>query len=177
MPDAAADPRDPAAPAGPVGPFADAQALAGHVRTAGLRHAKLYVVDWDGVLRGKYVGVDKLLKALGDGFGFCEVLFGWDIDDAVFDGPSFAGWDSGFRDATVRLLPGKRPRDPVRNPAACWSRGSSRDGRRRSARGRRCSGCSTGWSGWATGFARGSNTSSSCSTRRRTAPAPRAGTA
>jgi len=105
LPDAAADPRDPAAPAGPVGPFADAQALAGHVRTAGLRHAKLYVVDWDGVLRGKYVGVDKLLKALGDGFGFCEVLFGWDIDDAVFDGPSFAGWDSGFRDATVRLLP------------------------------------------------------------------------
>jgi glutamine synthetase len=103
LPDAA--PSSSPSAAAPVGPFADAAALADHVRTADLRHAKLYVVDWDGVLRGKYVGLDKLTKALTDGFGFCEVLFGWDIDDQVFDGESFAGWDSGFRDATVRLLP------------------------------------------------------------------------
>ncbi|PFH51734.1 hypothetical protein AMATHDRAFT_141939 [Amanita thiersii Skay4041] len=39
----------------------------------------------DGVLRGKYMSKDKFLSAVSsDGFGFCSVIFGWDIHDAVY---------------------------------------------------------------------------------------------
>ncbi|KAA1471220.1 glutamine synthetase/guanido kinase [Dentipellis sp. KUC8613] len=41
--------------------------------------------DVDGVLRGKYMSKDKFVSAAtSDGFGFCSVIFGWDIHDAVY---------------------------------------------------------------------------------------------
>mmetsp|Transcript_18343 Transcript_18343/g.29474 ORF Transcript_18343/g.29474 Transcript_18343/m.29474 type:complete len:443 (+) Transcript_18343:10113-11441(+) len=68
-------------------------------------HAKIGVTDWDGVLRGKYLSSKKLEKATSSGISFCEVLFGWDLQDTVMDGPSFAGWDRGFPDNPLRILP------------------------------------------------------------------------
>ncbi|GJJ12628.1 hypothetical protein Clacol_006871 [Clathrus columnatus] len=40
----------------------------------------------DGVLRGKYMSRDKFINAATDstGFGFCSVIFGWDIHDQVY---------------------------------------------------------------------------------------------
>ncbi|KAH8106797.1 glutamine synthetase/guanido kinase [Cristinia sonorae] len=39
----------------------------------------------DGVLRGKFMSKEKFLSAVaGDGFGFCSVIFGWDIHDSVY---------------------------------------------------------------------------------------------
>ncbi|THU85647.1 glutamine synthetase/guanido kinase [Dendrothele bispora CBS 962.96] len=39
----------------------------------------------DGVLRGKYMSKDKFLSAASsDGFGFCSVIFGWDMHDSVY---------------------------------------------------------------------------------------------
>ncbi|KAJ7709748.1 hypothetical protein B0H17DRAFT_915304 [Mycena rosella] len=39
----------------------------------------------DGVLRGKFMSKEKFLSAASsDGFGFCSVIFGWDIHDAVY---------------------------------------------------------------------------------------------
>ncbi|KAJ7219434.1 hypothetical protein GGX14DRAFT_436187 [Mycena pura] len=39
----------------------------------------------DGVLRGKFMSKDKFLSAASsDGFGFCSVIFGWDIHDSVY---------------------------------------------------------------------------------------------
>ncbi|KAF8912106.1 hypothetical protein CPB84DRAFT_1812245 [Gymnopilus junonius] len=39
----------------------------------------------DGVLRGKFMSKEKFLSAVKtDGFGFCSVIFGWDINDAVY---------------------------------------------------------------------------------------------
>ncbi|KAF8212060.1 hypothetical protein K438DRAFT_2010350 [Mycena galopus ATCC 62051] len=39
----------------------------------------------DGVLRGKFMSKDKFLSAASsDGFGFCSVIFGWDIHDTVY---------------------------------------------------------------------------------------------
>ncbi|KAI9446497.1 glutamine synthetase/guanido kinase [Lactarius indigo] len=39
----------------------------------------------DGVLRGKFMSKEKFLSAASsDGFGFCSVIFGWDLHDAVY---------------------------------------------------------------------------------------------
>ena len=64
---------------------------------------KLAVTDIDGVLRGKVVHADKFRSALDGGFGFCDVVFGWDINDAVYDNTKITGWQHGFPDALVRL--------------------------------------------------------------------------
>ncbi|TFK30265.1 glutamine synthetase/guanido kinase [Coprinopsis marcescibilis] len=46
---------------------------------------KVAGIDVDGVLRGKFMSKDKFLSAVrSDGFGFCSVIFGWDIHDAVY---------------------------------------------------------------------------------------------
>nr|GAT60086.1 predicted protein [Mycena chlorophos] len=46
---------------------------------------KVAGVDVDGVLRGKFMSKDKFLSAASsDGFGFCSVIFGWDIHDTVY---------------------------------------------------------------------------------------------
>ncbi|PCH37859.1 glutamine synthetase/guanido kinase [Wolfiporia cocos MD-104 SS10] len=46
---------------------------------------KVAGIDVDGVLRGKFMSKDKFLSAAAsDGFGFCSVIFGWDIHDTVY---------------------------------------------------------------------------------------------
>ncbi|TDL27400.1 glutamine synthetase/guanido kinase [Rickenella mellea] len=46
---------------------------------------KVAGIDVDGVLRGKFMSKDKFLSAASsDGFGFCSVIFGWDMHDAVY---------------------------------------------------------------------------------------------
>ena len=40
---------------------------------------KLAGVDIDSVLRGKLVSKKKFLPVAKDGFGFCSVIFGWDM--------------------------------------------------------------------------------------------------
>ena len=39
--------------------------------------------DIDGILRGKYLHKDKFESAVEGGFGFCDVVFGWDCHDSV----------------------------------------------------------------------------------------------
>ncbi|KAF7294740.1 Gln-synt-C domain-containing protein [Mycena indigotica] len=46
---------------------------------------KVAGIDVDGVLRGKFMSKEKFLSAASsDGFGFCSVIFGWDIHDSVY---------------------------------------------------------------------------------------------
>ncbi|KAL7411214.1 hypothetical protein BDY24DRAFT_397080 [Mrakia frigida] len=45
---------------------------------------KLAGVDADGVLRGKYMSKSKFLSAAKGGFGFCSVIFGWDMHDVTY---------------------------------------------------------------------------------------------
>lgn len=77
-----------------------------------IKNIKLAVVDIDGVLRGKYVNVKKFLSSLDKGFGFCNVIFGWDSDDVLYKEDSFTGWKDGFTDdwasidaSSIRILP------------------------------------------------------------------------
>ena len=75
-----------------------------HYRERGARRVKLAVTDVDGVLRGKYVSLDKFASVLEKGGGFCDCIFGWDVDDALYDAGEFTGWHTGFPDARYRLL-------------------------------------------------------------------------
>ena len=44
--------------------------------------------DIDGVSRGKIMSIEKFLKIQESGFGFCNVIFGWDILDKVYSFPT-----------------------------------------------------------------------------------------
>ena len=73
-------------------------------RERGASRVKLALTDMDGVLRGKYVGLDKFAGLLEKGGGFCDCVFGWDVDDQLYDQGRFTGWHTGFPDAQYRLL-------------------------------------------------------------------------
>jgi len=78
----------------------------------GVRWAKIGGFDIDGVLRGKYVGLDKLRSALAKGFGFCDVIFGWDMADALYDNSRLTGWHTGYPDTLSVLDPSTLRRIP-----------------------------------------------------------------
>jgi glutamine synthetase len=80
----------------------DARAI---VEERGLSHVKVGVFDNDGVMRGKYMGRDKFFAALDKGFGFCDVVLGWDSNDQLYDNVKYTGWHTAYPDAPVRLLP------------------------------------------------------------------------
>ncbi len=81
---------------------ADARAL---VEARGLTHVKVGLFDADGVMRGKYMGREKFFSALEKGFGFCDVVLGWDSNDQLYDNVKFTGWHTAYPDAWVRILP------------------------------------------------------------------------
>lgn len=70
-----------------------------------LRHVKVGVFDTDGILRGKYISKDKFFSALDTGFGFCDVVLGWDVNDRLYDNARYTGWHTGYPDANVRIIP------------------------------------------------------------------------
>lgn len=70
-----------------------------------LKQIKIGLYDLDGVMAGKYISRDKFLSALDGGLGFCDVVFGWDISDKLYDNTSMTGWQRGYGDAQVRLIP------------------------------------------------------------------------
>jgi glutamine synthetase len=77
------------------------------LRESGASKVKVAVSDIDGVLRGKYLHKDKFFGVAEaypeGGFGFCDVVLGWDMLDACYDNTSVTGWQHGFPDALARL--------------------------------------------------------------------------
>jgi glutamine synthetase len=71
----------------------------------GLENVKVGLFDLDGVLRGKYMAREKFFSALDSGFGFCDVVLGWDSSDQLYDNVRFTGWHTAYPDAPVRILP------------------------------------------------------------------------
>src|SRR5579883_2961895 len=69
------------------------------VKERGLSHVKVGVHDIDGVLRGKYLHIDKFKSALDGGMGFCDVVLGWDAGDQLYDNVTMTGWHTGYPDA------------------------------------------------------------------------------
>jgi glutamine synthetase len=70
-----------------------------------LKHVKVGVSDIDGILRGKYLRADKFVAALKSGLAFCNVVFGWDSQDQLYDNVKYTGWHTAYPDAQVRLVP------------------------------------------------------------------------
>ena len=77
------------------------------VRQSGANKVKVAVSDIDGILRGKYLHKDKFFGATEPhpkgGFGFCDVVLGWDSSDTCYDNAQVTGWQHGFPDALARL--------------------------------------------------------------------------
>ena len=65
------------------------------VRDSGTGKVKVAVSDIDGILRGKYLHIDKFMGAAqpapNGGFGFCDVVFGWDSSDVCYDNATLTG--------------------------------------------------------------------------------------
>lgn len=70
-----------------------------------LDRVKVGVFDNDGILRGKYMSAEKFFSALEGGFGFCDVVLGWDSNDQLYDNVCYTGWHTAYPDAPVRILP------------------------------------------------------------------------
>lgn len=68
-----------------------------------IRRIRLGTFDIDGILRGKYVSREKFDSAVESGMSFCDVLFGWDMNDDLYDRPSLTGWHTGYPDALVKI--------------------------------------------------------------------------
>jgi glutamine synthetase len=90
----------------------DGARLDGWLREHRIRSAKIGGFDVDGVWRGKYVSLEKLRSALKGGLGFCDVVFGWDVGDELYDNARVTGWHTGYPDAravvdpsTARVIP------------------------------------------------------------------------
>ena len=73
------------------------------IRKSGVGKVKVACSDIDGILRGKYLHKDKFFGAAESGFGFCDVVFGWDSSDNCYDNTKITGWQLGFPDVTARL--------------------------------------------------------------------------
>ena len=86
----------------------------------GIQHAKVGGFDVDGILRGKLISLEKLFSALDKGFGFCDVIFGWDINDVLYDNCGVTGWQTGYPDTLARIDPTSFRILPSQPDTACF---------------------------------------------------------
>jgi len=74
---------------------------------------KLAGIDVDGILRGKLVSKKKFLSVAESGFGFCSVLFGWDMHDATYTRElKISNADNGYHDLIAKIDLGSFRRIP-----------------------------------------------------------------
>ena len=69
----------------------------------GVSKIKIAFTDIDGVQRGKYLSIKKFREVATGNSGFCDCVFGWDVEDQLYDNTSFTGWHTAFPDATYRI--------------------------------------------------------------------------
>ena len=60
---------------------------------------KIAFTDIDGILRGKYISSEKFFSVIENGMGVCNVIFGWDAGDVVYDNVEYTGWHTGYPDS------------------------------------------------------------------------------
>ena len=83
----------------------DLQELKAAFEQHDVRRVKVGGYDIDGVLRGKYLSLDKFWGALNEPIGFCDVIFGWDAADVLYDNARLTGWHTGYPDIRARIDP------------------------------------------------------------------------
>lgn len=85
------------------------------VKEHGIKVIKLGAVDIDGLWRGKRLSAQYFVEAAySAGTNICNILFGWDIEDASIPNLTFTGWHTGYPDVnlrpdltTLRVVPGE----------------------------------------------------------------------
>lgn len=73
------------------------------IKQGSYQKIKLAVSDIDGILRGKVIHIEKFLEIAENNIGICNVVFGWDSNDACYDNVNFTGWHAGYPDAKARI--------------------------------------------------------------------------
>lgn len=68
-----------------------------------MNHTRIGITDLDGILRGKYISSKKLAQIKRAGFGFCNVIFGWDMNDRCYENTEVSGWHTGYPDALASI--------------------------------------------------------------------------
>ncbi len=72
---------------------------------AGQAYARFLVTDIDGVSRGKHLSGEKIASMLDGGGTIASAVFGWDIQDQLYQHVSFTGFHTGFPDIGLVLDP------------------------------------------------------------------------
>ena len=82
---------------------ADQEKLTDFVEKNGIHTFKIGAVDLDGLWRGKRVSAEHFLDSVhSDGTFFCNILFGWDMQDEPIPDLAYTGWHTGFPDINLR---------------------------------------------------------------------------
>ena len=81
----------------------DGKLLVKKYEKEGVSKIKIAFTDIDGVQRGKYLSIEKFREVATGHSGFCDCVFGWDVEDQLYDNTSFTGWHTAFPDATYRI--------------------------------------------------------------------------
>ena len=91
----------------------EADNLISQYESEGINRVKLGFTDIDGVLRGKYISLDKFKSIAAGTAGFCDCVLGWDMNDQLYDNAKYTGWHTAFPDAAFRvdLAPERRLQD------------------------------------------------------------------
>ena len=81
----------------------DKHQLIEYLNEKDIHKIKFAFADIDGILRGKIINRQKFIDGLQDGYGFCDVVFGWDSTDTCYDNVAITGWQTGYPDRPCRI--------------------------------------------------------------------------
>ncbi|MDB5156145.1 MAG: puuA [Mucilaginibacter sp.] len=77
--------------------------ITAYIQENNVQKIKFAFADTDGVLRGKIIHPKKFLDGLQTGYGFCDVVFGWDSSDVCYDNVQLTGWHTGYPDKPCHI--------------------------------------------------------------------------
>ena len=72
-------------------------------KSKNISRIKVAITDIDGVLRGKLLSLEKFESILHATGGFCDCVFGWDVNDVLYDNTKFTGWHTAYPDALYKI--------------------------------------------------------------------------
>jgi len=81
----------------------DEQQIISYLKENNIDKVKFAFADVDGVLRGKVIHHKKFTDGLQKGYGFCDVVFGWDSSDVCNNNIELTGWHTGYPDQLCRV--------------------------------------------------------------------------
>src|ERR1700712_1958097 len=79
------------------------QQILSYLKEKEIDKIKFAFADIDGVLRGKVIHHKKFIDGLESGYGFCDVVFGWDSGDVCNENIKLTGWHTGYPDQPCRI--------------------------------------------------------------------------